>query len=303
MRIRNGWRTVTAALTAVLLLVSRPGPARAEEKTDPELLEAAFTMLEEGNPFAARYEQITGKKITPLFPCGVPYYFGGVAKPSGNGWFYISYPNYYTQVCEHSSGYFRKGQRYFYGVDCAGFVNYVYLAARHKQLPRLGDMLTDWGLRAFHVYDYLEGNEPPPYDQLKDTLLPGDLLVIRHEEGNRYRHVMMYIGTLRDFGYTAEEEPALADWLDYPLVIHCGGSPFYGERFQKLIDENPERYGRCVTTDGGVAVSILGVDPEKASEHGNIQNTDYDWFVMNDGGYQLTVLSFTDVKYYCWYRP
>ena len=87
------------------------------------------------------------------------------------------------------------------------------------------------------------------------------------------------------------------------MVIHCGGSPFYGERFQKLIDENPERYGRCVTTDGGVAVSILGVDPEKASEHGNIQNTDYDWFVMNDGGYQLTVLSFTDVKYYCWYRP
>ncbi len=302
MGSRKAWRTAVAAVVAFLLLVLTPGPARAEE-TDPDLLEAAFVMLEEGNPFAARYEQITGKEITPLFPCGVPYYFGGVAKPSGNGYFYISYPDYYTQVCGHSSGYFCKGQRYFYGVDCAGFVNYVYLAAKHKQLPHLGDMLTEWSCRAFHVYDHQEGKEAPPYDQLKDTLIPGDLLVIRHEEGNRYRHVMMYIGTLRDFGYTAEDEPALADWLDYPLVIHCGNSPFYGERFQKLIDENPEKYGRCTTTDGGVAVSILGVEPAKAPEHGHIQDRDYDWFTMKDGGYQLTVLSFTDVKYYCWYRP
>ena len=86
-------------------------------------------------------------------------------------------------------------------------------------------------------------------------------------------------------------------------MIHCGLSPFYGERFQQLIDRYPEKYGMCTTTDGGVAVSILGPAPADAPEHGHVQNTDYDWFTMNDGGYQLTVINMTDVKYYCWYRP
>ena len=128
------------------------------------------------------------------------------------------------------------------------------------------------------------------------------MLIIKHETA-KYRHIMMYIGTLRDFGYTAEEEPALEAYLDYPLVIHCGLSPFYGERFQKLIDENPEKYGKATTTDGGVAVSIVGPKAEDAPEHGHVQNTDYAWFRMNDGGYQLTVIDMSDVRRYCWYRP
>ena len=74
------------------------------------------------------------------------------------------------------------------------------------------------------------------------------------------------------------------------------------ERFQKLIDEYPEKYGKCTTTDGGVAVSILGPAPEDAPEHGHVQNTDFSWFTMNDSGYMLTVINMTDVKYYCWYR-
>ena len=79
-------------------------------------------------------------------------------------------------------------------------------------------------------------------------------------------------------------------------------SPFYGERFQKLIDENPERYGKATTTDGGVAVSIIGVEPDQAPEHGHVQNADYDWFTMKDGGYILSVVNMEDVKYYAWYR-
>ena len=126
--------------------------------------------------------------------------------------------------------------------------------------------------------------------------------MVKHED-SKSRHVMMYIGTLRFFGYTAEEEPALASWLDWPLVIHCGLSPFYGERFRKLIDEYPDKYGKATTTDGGVAISLLGPKPEDAPEHGHVQNTDYAWFTMNDGGYQLTLINLTDVKYYAWYRP
>ena len=292
---------ITAALLAVLALLAGPAGARAEMQPS-DLIEAAFELLEEGNPFVRRYEQITGREIETLFPWGVPYFFGGLTGRKGNGWFYLAYPDYFIKACTSESDYFRKGKCYFYGLDCSGFTKHVYKTCGKPVHPGLSDMLTRWELLRYHVYDYREGHEAPPYDRLKDTLQAGDLLVIKHED-SRYRHIMMYIGTLRDFGYTAEEEPALAAWLDYPLVIHCGLSPFYGERFQKLIDEYPEKYGRATTTDGGVAVSMVGPAPEDAPEHGHVQNTDYSWFTMNDGGYQLTVLSMADVKYYCWYRP
>ena len=272
-RFKKGIRAAAALLAALVLLTAFPAQAWAE-KEPSDLLEAAFELLEEGNPFVARYEQLTGREVTPLFPYGVPYFFGGLTGAKGNGWFYLAYPDYFVKQCGSGSGYFKAGKLYFYGLDCVGFTRHVYKAC---------------------------GKQMPAWDQLKDTLQIGDLLVVKHE-ASQYRHVMMYMGTLREFGYTAEEEPALAAWLDYPLVIHCGLSPFYGERFQKLIDAYPEKYGKCTTTDGGVAVSILGVPAEEAPEHGHVQNTDYSWFTMNDGGYQLTAVSLDDVKYYCWYR-
>lgn len=301
MEERAALRIRAALLAALFLLCLFPGAGRAEAEA-PDLTAAAFELLEEGNPFVRRYEKLTGKEITPLFPCGVPYYFGGLSGSKGNGWFYMAYPDYFIKVCEHGSGWFRVGQRYFYGLDCVGFTRHVYKACGLPAHPSLADIMTQWEQKQYHVYDSRKGHEAPPYDQLKDTLRVGDLLVVKHEE-SKSRHVMMYIGTLRSFGYTAEEEPALAPWLDWPLVIHCGLSPFYGERFQKLIDENPDKYGNAATTDGGVAVSLLGPEPGDAPEHGHVQNTDYAWFTMNDGGYQLTVINLTDVKYYAWYRP
>lgn len=267
-----------------------------------DMIEAAFSMLEEGNPFLIRYNRLTGREVVPLFPQGVPYYFGGIAKTTGTGYFYIAYPHYFVKVCEKSSGYFRKGMKYLYGVDCSGFTRYICMACKKQRPPALSAILTDWNQRPFHVYDHREGFEAPPYGQLHETLQVGDMLVIRHET-SEYRHIMMYIGTLRDFGYTAEEEPELAAWLDYPLVIHCGTNGFCAQRFQKVIDNDPERYGQCLTTDGGVAVSLLGPAPGDAPEHGHMQQTDFSWFEMKDGGYCLTVIDLTDVKYYCWYRP
>ena len=289
------------ALTAVLLWGSHPSRGRAEVRQS-DLTEAAFELLEAGNPFARRYEELTGRTIEPLFPDGVPYFFGGLSGAKGSGWFYLSYPYYHVHVCESGSTYFHRGQSYFYGLDCSGFVRHVYRACGKTDLPTLQDILIQWSCRARQVYSYREEEKTPPWDQLKNTLEVGDLLVVKHEESG-YRHVMMYIGTLRDFGYTEKEEPALAPWMDYPLVIHCGNNPSYGERFQKLIDENPERYGMCTTTDGGVAVSLIGLQPSDAPEHGHVQLTDYDWFTMNDGGYLLTVVNLNDVKYYAWYRP
>lgn len=300
MAKRAAFRIRAALLAVLLLLYLFPGSGRAEAEA-PDLTAAAFELLEEGNPFVKRYEKLTGKEIEPLFPCGVPYYYGGLSGSKGSGWFYMAYPDYFIKTCEKGSGYFRVGKKYFYGLDCVGFTRHVYKACGMQPHPSLADIMTVWEEKAHHVYDSRKGYEAPPFEQLKDSLRVGDLLVVKHEK-SRSRHVMMYIGTLRSFGYTAEEEPALVPWLDWPLVIHCGLSPFYGERFQRLIDENPEKYGGAVTTDGGVAVSLLGPAPEDAPEHGHVQNTDYAWFTMNDGGYQLTVVNLTDVKYYAWYR-
>ena len=62
---RYGKRIRAAAmLLAVMLLVSLVGTAGAEKK-NTDLLEAAFELLEEGNPFVRRYEEMTGKDIEP----------------------------------------------------------------------------------------------------------------------------------------------------------------------------------------------------------------------------------------------
>ena len=290
-------RRITALLAALLLLAAA-APAGAELKS-ALLTEVALTGLEEGNPFALRYEQLTGTHIEPLFPQGVPYFFGGIGGKWGKGWFFASYPYYHKKICEHGSDFFVEGQVYLYGLDCAGFLRYVYINAGRYPPPTITEITTSVKTQAGHVFP--AGTEMPAFDRLKDTLEPGDLLAIRHREAH-YGHIMMYIGTLRDFGYTAEDEPELAPYLDYPLVIHCGTSPFYGERFQKLIDESHGRYRRCLTTDGGVAVSIVGVDPEAAPVHVHVQQTDFDLFEMKDGGYQLTVINMNDLEACVWYR-
>ena len=92
-----------------------------------------------------------------------------------------------------------------------------------------------------YLFTHREGQQMPPFEQMKDTLQVGDLFAMKHPYST-YRHIMMYIGTLRDFGFTPEETPELAPYLDYPLVAHCGTHPQYGERFQRFIDTHPEDY-------------------------------------------------------------
>ena len=291
--IRSFTGKFLALLCVLLLLVSSAGAELAASS----FIEAAFGMLEEGNPFIARYEQITGASIEVLFPLGVPYLFAG--KPGLIFWY--SYPDYTVTEATQTSTFFVAGKLYVGGLDCSGFTNYINRKCKRANHESLNIMMQSWEhRRACHLYDQTPEKAPPPYEELKETLVPGDFL-LTHHTGARYRHIMMYIGTLRDFGYTAEQEPELADYLDYPLVIHCGNSPVYGERFQHLIDSD-ERYARCLTTDGGVQVSIVGVPPEKAPVHQHVQLTDYDYFIMRDGGYVLTVVNMEDLASFCWYR-
>ena len=210
-------------------------------------------------------------------------------------------------MCAETTKFFRSGQLYIYGFDCSGYTKWIRVKSGMKEHPGLADMITKKNLWKYHLYhggtNWSSKQLPmPAYDELKDHLQVGDLLVTKHAA----RHIMMYIGTLADYGFTAEEVPDLAPYLDYPLVIHCGPSPFYGDRFQKLIDENP-RYKNCSTTNGGVEVSIIGVKPEEATYHTTVYHTpiysvDYDYFLIDDGNYMLTLRDVDNATSFCWYR-
>ena len=291
---------------ALSLLFSCFSLASAEVEKNP-LLDAAFSMLEKDNVFQRRYNEITGANVESLFELGVPYFFG--RQVSNNGKLInvtelvASYPEYAIRQCLETTKFFRSGSLYIYGLDCSGYTRWIYNQCGLPMHPGLQDMVTKHDYRKYHVYDggtnWTSKSIPmPAYNELKNTLQVGDLLVTKH----RARHIMMYIGTLADYGFTAEEAPDLAAYLDYPLVIHCGPSPFYGERFQKFIDEHPERYGKCKTTNGGVEVSIVGVPADAATYHEHVQIEDYDYFLIDEGNYMLTIRDIDQASSYCWYR-
>ena len=147
MRARKYLMRITGLLLAVLMLLPAAAGAGRPETERSELLEAAFELLEEGNPFTARYEKQTGATIEPLFPWGVPYYFGGLSGSRGNGWFYLGYPDYHAHMCSSGSDYFKVGKMYFYGLDCSGFTRHVYQACGKPRHANLSDLLTRWEYR------------------------------------------------------------------------------------------------------------------------------------------------------------
>ena len=276
------------------------------------LLDAAFSLLEKDNIFQRRYNEITGANVESLFELGVPYFYGQQTNSNGTKLANVErliakYPYYSTLTClEHAhDGFWSSGKRYIYGMDCSGFTRWVYYQCGLPMHPPLDKMMNDKvNYRKYHLYNggpnWVSESKPmPAYEEMQYTLQAGDLFVTKHKG----RHIMMYIGTLKDYGFTAEEAPDLAPYLEYPLVIHCGPSPFYGERFEKLIQDNPDRYGNCNTTDGGVAVSLVGVPSELAPYHTHVQTFDYDYFLIDDGNYMLTLRTDPyDATSYCWYR-
>ena len=293
-------------LLAAALCLSCFSIAMAELEQNP-LLDAAFSAIEADNIFQRRYNEITGSNVESLFALGVPYFFGGQVNYKGklvnNEELMEDYPLYAKEVCAETTKFYRTGQLYIYGFDCSGYTKWIRVQCGLKEHPGLSDMITKHSEWSHHIYNggtnFSSANKPmPAFNELKDTLQIGDLLVTKH----RARHIMMYIGTLADYGFTAEEVPELADYLDYPLVIHCGPNPMYGERFEQLIQSDLERYGRCATTDGGVCVSIIGVPVDAAPYHEHVQINDYDYFLIDDGNYMLTIRDVEEASSWCWYR-
>lgn len=259
-----------------------------------KLLDAAFTLLEKDNIFLTRYNEITGADIEPVFEKGLPYFFGGKDARMA----FRDVPEYATRNCWETTRFYRKDQKYLFGFDCSGFTNWLFAQNGWKEHASLSKLVNEWGKYGKqHIFSHREGKQPPAYGELKPYLQVGDLLVTKH----RSRHVMMYIGTLSDYGYTAEQVPELADYLDYPLVVHCGPHPDAGERFQQVIDANLDKYGRCKTTDGCVNVSIIGVPLDAAPNSATVQVNDFYWFEL-ENDYKLTIWDYDNASTFIWYR-
>ena len=298
------------AILVLILLLAGMIPCAGAEVERNVLLDNAFKMLDEGNIFIERYNQLTGAEVEPILPSGVPYFFGGkdYARIIKN------LPRFGKGVCKETTTFYRKGKTYPYGLDCQGYIYAIRSESGMIGISPLNafyqPIYTDkktgqkYNMEQYYIWTkYAEGAKkkdvPMPEDlsTVKDTAKVGDLMLI-HARGN---HILMYIGTLRDYGFTEEEIPALKDYMDYPLMIHCGVSPVYGERIQQVIDADPEYFKRTKTTNGGVQVSIWGVPREAAEYHEKVQNTEFDYFKLPNGQV-MTIYDFTKVSRWRWMR-
>ncbi len=260
-----------------------------------EFLDAAFSLLEEGNSFLLRYNAITGSDIQPLFSLGVPYFWGG----RGYNILTERWPEYTTrEAWQDSINYYRKGTTYIYGFDCIGLVKAVYRLAGHEIRGTVGDLISDQICEAGqHIW--CSGKHPIPEDwnRVAEKLEIGDLLWIKHPGV----HALIYIGTLRDYGYTEEQLPAMAGMLDYPLMIHCGRNPYCYFRFRNLLaSQKKGRLAAATPPDGGVSICILGPDAEEAEMHIGFLDGIDDCFEVE--GTCVTISSFKNVTSYFFYR-
>ena len=290
-------KKLIATLLLVVTLMGTLPMAQAEVERSP-FLDAAFRCLEKDNIFQRRYNEITGAQVESIFDLGIPYYFGGKYMERITS----RLPEFSKYKCWETTKFYRKDKFYIDGFDCSGYTQWIYSEVGMPAHDSLSNMILKWDYQRAgnHLYNHREGFEMPPYDELKDHLIVGDLLVAKHGA----RHIMMYIGTLRDYNFTAEEVPELADYLDYPLVIHCGPSPVYGARFQEYLDSKADDsyYANVGTTNGGVEVSIIGIPMEDAPIQEHVQITDYSYFMIDDGNYALTIWDLINATSFCWFR-
>lgn len=235
-------------------------------------LEAALSLLEEGNLFITQYNLLGDNLISARLPLGMPYFFAGVNPDAALK----------VRVCQQESSYYKPGNQYLYGLDCKGFTRWVQRYAGVEEHAPLATLL--YRSRNDQL---LEGRDPAEWPQF---FRPGDLLVVDHGSN----HVLMYIGTPADYGLTAENAPEIAQYTEYPLFIHCGFNPFYYERYKEYIRQ--QGYRNCLPPDGGVTVSIVGM--EDAPHVNNVSYKPLKYFEV--WGQPLPVFSLKECRRMAW---
>ncbi len=274
-------KTFTVILLLAVFICSS---SRALVGKCPEL-DYAFSCLEKGNPFVDRYDKITGSDIAPLMELGVPYFWGG---RDVNQFGHVRSP-------WQNSKYYKTGNFYMYGFDCAGFTQWVLKSAGRGRHPSISEMFTNINLMKNRYLDF----EKYSYPEIARRAEAGDLLAVKYAGG---RHVMMYIGTLRDFGYTKASVPkALRPYLRWPLVIHSSSNAFYYARYKRHIDET-YKITKVIPPDGGCMVSILGVPLSEATSRAERYDIDSYSYYFNLEGYALTIYDINSALSRRWIR-
>ena len=106
------------AILVLILLLAGMIPCAGAEVERNVLLDNAFKMLDEGNIFIERYNQLTGAEVEPILPSGVPYFFGGKDYDR----IIKNLPRFGKGVCKETTTFYRKGKTYPYGLDCQGYI-------------------------------------------------------------------------------------------------------------------------------------------------------------------------------------
>lgn len=255
------------------------------------LLEKAFETLESGNPFVVRYNLLTGSQVQPLLNYGIPYFFGG--RKINN--ILSKSPEYRTWKEWQDSVYYRSGAYYFLGFDCKGFVDYVLKMAGVKEYAIYKSKGKDAYKRRVLESDKI-GNVN--WAEIHSSMEIGDVIAMWHPNV----HLMIYIGTLADYGYTEEDFPNDPGILSYPLVIHCGTNAVYADWFYKLKKNTTNnKYKRASVPDGGVTVSVVGYPVTESVKTITQQKQDTLWILMPDNTW-LTLISMDDVDLWRTYR-
>ena len=246
---------------------------RVEEET---LLDFALRFLEAGHPVLRHYDEVSGSLAAAEWPLGVPYYFGGV---NAEKILHRFYPR-------QTSHYYRADRLYLCGLDCSGFMNLVLQEALTEPIEISAVLNAEQGT------PLLSSTDPALWSRF---LMPGDLIAMNHGD---YNHVVMYLGTLRTFGWDEGTAGEAGPVLDMPLVIHCGENPFYYERYRQYIAE--QGYDNTYPPDGGVTVSVLLPDADAAPRAETAPwGKTYGWFLLEDS--PLLVFSLADCGTLAWY--
>ena len=274
IRFREG-----SAVLQVTFSAGGGAPSFPQDRVQDDLLyEAGLSLLEAGSPFIARYDETADSLLRASLELGVPYYYGGRNEEKFLRRFFPL----------QTTKYYRADRQYLCGLDCVGLTQLVMEKRGLPEHPSIQNLI----YRAMGTAA-LSAREPEEWPMF---LLPGDLIVVNHG----VYHILMYLGTMRKFGWTEADAGEAAPVLDAPLVIHCGDNPFYYDRYEAYIRE--QNYPNTWPPDGGVTVSVIlrtAADAPHRTE--TAWGKEFSWYLAD--GSPLLVFSLENCTELAWYGP